>query len=73
MAEEQSAPASAHTSARTTKAAERRTVLCHPRADLVVVLGGMPAVGLLLGLPLPPPAPWRERGTAADPRPADQT
>ncbi|MFF7245293.1 hypothetical protein ACFZBU_15480 [Embleya sp. NPDC008237] len=52
MAEEQSAPASA----RATRAAERRTVLSHPRAHLVAIFGSVPALGLLLGFLLPPAA-----------------
>lgn len=40
---------------------DRTTVLGYPRADLLTVLIGMPLVGLLIGLALPPLARWLSR------------
>ncbi|MFD3574645.1 hypothetical protein [Streptomyces sp. NPDC058644] len=40
---------------------DRTTVLGYPRGDLLTVLIGMPLLGLLLGLALPPLARWLSR------------
>lgn len=50
MAEERSA----HTGGWAAQAAEKHTVLGYSRADRVVIFGGIPALGLLLGFVLPP-------------------